>query len=155
MAILRVLLFSAPSPVSPSRNRRAVYVSVLDGDATPSTISPPTSRSEGGKARTILRAEPALAKMQIAIIVDDNGASLFRVWSRASSRPRRAEFSISTVTGQTLKLVDYTTSNGAVGRGAQARRATRDQRRQPAPRRHYQTSSTSRAAGPRARSSSR
>jgi hypothetical protein len=49
--------------------------------------------------------------MQIAVIVDDNGTGLFRVGVARfiQSLLGRAEFSISTVTGQTMKLVDFTT----------------------------------------------
>jgi hypothetical protein len=65
---------------------------------------------EGGKVRDVVRVEPAVAKMQIAILVDDNGSGLFRVAVARfiESLLNRAEFSISTVTGQTLKLLDYT-----------------------------------------------
>jgi hypothetical protein len=50
--------------------------------------------------------------MQIAILVDDNGTGLFRVGVARfiETLLNRAEFSISTVTGQMLKLVDYTSN---------------------------------------------
>lgn len=116
MAILRVLLLLCAVAVPAGQeSTRKVYVSALDGDGN--TIDDLTAADfaikEGGKARTILRAETALAKMQIAIIVDDNGTGLFRVSVARfiEALLGRAEFSISTVTGQTLKLVDFTTSN--------------------------------------------
>jgi hypothetical protein len=48
--------------------------------------------------------------MRIALIVDDNGTGLFRygVAKFIERLQGRAEFALSTVTGQHLKLVDYT-----------------------------------------------
>jgi VWFA-related protein len=92
---------------------RKIYVSAIDRDGN--TIQDLTAADiavkEGGRPRSIVRVEPALAKMQIAIIVDDNGSGLFRVAVArfVESLLGRAEFSISTVTGQTMKLIDYTT----------------------------------------------
>jgi VWFA-related protein len=92
---------------------RRVYLSALDreGNTIGDLTAPDVTVKDGGKPRTILTLEPAVAKMQIAIIVDDNGTGLFRVAVErfVESLLGRAEFSISTVTGQTMKLVDYTT----------------------------------------------
>ena len=79
--------------------------------------------------------------MQIAILVDDNGTGIFRVGGRAASSRRCSAAPSSrsaSSRGQTMKLVDYTAdTRHAVGSGGEARRASRDQRRQPAPRRHH------------------
>jgi len=117
LTTLRVLLLSvcALGTIHVQESTRRVYVSVLDNDGN--SIDDLTAADftvkEGGKERTITRVEPAIAKMQIAIIVDDNGTGLFRVAVARfiEALLGRAEFSISTVMGQTLKLVDYTTSN--------------------------------------------
>jgi VWFA-related protein len=110
---LAALLCALGIGVAGQTQMRRVYVSALDGNGA--SVEDLTAEDfavkEGGKARTIVRAEPASAKMQIAILVDDNGTGLFRVGVARfiEALLGRAEFSISTVTGQTLKLVDYTT----------------------------------------------
>jgi len=117
MKILRVLLLLGATGISVAGQgeTRRVYVSALDNNGT--SVDDLTAADftvkEGGKAREIRRAEPALAKMQIAILVDDNGTGLFRVSIARfiEALLGRAEFSISTVTGQMLKLVDYTTDS--------------------------------------------
>jgi hypothetical protein len=69
--------------------------------------------------------------MQIAILVDDNGTGIIRyaIAKFIESLLGRAEFAISTVTGQTLKIVDYTPNaqslSEAIGKLA-ARPATND-----------------------------
>jgi VWFA-related protein len=91
---------------------RRIYVTALDsnGSVVEGLTAEDFSIKEGGKPRAIARVEPAQAKMQIAILVDDNGTGLFRVGIARfiEALLGRADFSISTVTGQTMKLVDYT-----------------------------------------------
>lgn len=92
-------------------SRRLYVTAVADNDAlvTDLTTSDLTVK-EGGKVRDILSLQPATAKMQIAIIVDDNGTGLFRVAVARfiEALLGRAEFAVSVVRGQTMKLVDYT-----------------------------------------------
>ena len=115
MSVIRllVLLSAAAIAATGQAQTRRVYVSALDGSGAPvgDLTAADFAIKEGGKTRTIVRAEPATAKMQIAIIVDDNGTGLFRVGVARfiEALLGRAEFSISTVTGQTMRLVDYTT----------------------------------------------
>src|SRR3954469_22924213 len=94
---------------------RRVYVSALgkDGTAIEDLTAADLAVKEGGKSREIVSVRPATRPLQIAILVDDNGTGLFRVPVARfiESLLGRAEFSISTVTGQTLKLVDFTTSS--------------------------------------------
>jgi VWFA-related protein len=117
MTILRVLLLLCATGIAAAgqEQTRRVYVSALDSNGTPvaDLTAADFTIKDGGKTRGILRAEPALAKMQIAILVDDNGTGLFRVSVARfiEALLGRAEFSISTVTGQMLRLVDYTTDN--------------------------------------------
>lgn len=91
---------------------RRIYLTALDGsDAAVSDLSPDDlTVKEGGKVRQITRLAPASAKMQIAIIVDDNGTGIFRVGVARfiEALLDRAEFAISVVRGQTMKLIDYT-----------------------------------------------
>jgi len=115
MKIIRVLALICAAGIAAAAQGqvRRVYVTALDDNGVPveGLTVEDFAVKEGGKARTILRVEPASAKMQIAILVDDNGTGLFRVSVARfiEALLGRAEFSISTVTGQTMKLVDYTT----------------------------------------------
>jgi VWFA-related protein len=112
---------------------RRVYVTAIDDKGAPVTdlTAADFAVKEGGKAREIVRAVPATTPMQIAILVDDNGTGIFRyaVGRFIEALLGRAEFAISTVTGQTLKLVDYTTNaqslSQAIGK-LTARPATND-----------------------------
>src|SRR4051794_35249502 len=133
IAIHTLLLVASLASAPAETQTRRVYVSVLDKDgvAIDDMTAADFTIKEGGKQREIVRVEPALAKMQIAILVDDNGTGLFRVSVARfiESLLGRAEFSISTVTGQMLKLVDYTTSNVELSAAVQklgARPATND-----------------------------
>jgi VWFA-related protein len=106
-----VLLLAATTASAQGQTRRFYVTAIDDNGAVVQGLTPADfTVKEGGKTRTLTRAEPASAKMQIAIIVDDNGTGLFRVGVARfiESLLGRAEFSISTVAGQTMRLVDYT-----------------------------------------------
>ena len=115
MNILRVLvlLLAAGTIASGQGQMRRFYVTAIDdnGATVEGLTASDFTVKEGGRTRTLARVDPASAKMQIAIIVDDNGTGLFRVGVARfiESLLGRAEFSISTVAGQTMRLVDYTT----------------------------------------------
>jgi Ca-activated chloride channel family protein len=98
-----------------------VHVSVADAEGLPvSDLSANDfTVKEGGKEREVVSARVDDAPMQIAIIVDDNGTGIFRYGlTRFVERLEgRAEFSLSSVTGQTFKVVDYTTNVSAMQRG--------------------------------------
>lgn len=112
---------------------RRVYVSAVDKNGAPvvDLTAADFTLKENGKERPILSVTPATGLLQIAILVDDNGTGLFRVSVARfiESLLNRAEFSISTVTGQMLKLVDYTSRaeplSEAIGK-LNARPATND-----------------------------
>jgi hypothetical protein len=91
---------------------RTVYVTVTDkvGSSVPDLTPAHFVVKIGGKVREVLSAEPAAAPLRIAIIVDDNGSGFFRyaVGKFIERLHGNAEFSISEVTGQTQKIVDYT-----------------------------------------------
>jgi VWFA-related protein len=107
LACLPALAGAARDPQS-----RRVYVIAVDGAGAPVTdlTVADFAVKEGGKERAISRVAPATAPMQIAILVDDNGTGIFRysVGKFMEALLGHAEFAISTVTGQTLKVVDYT-----------------------------------------------
>ena len=96
---------------------RRVYVTAVDGRGAPviDLTAADFTVKEGGKEREISKAGPATGPLQIAILVDDNGTGIFRYAIGKFIEPLlgRAEFGISTVTGQLLRIVDYT-QNAAV-----------------------------------------
>src|SRR5262245_43337000 len=117
MGPIRVLLLIAALAVtSTGPVPRRIFVSATDAngvlvdDLTPADLLV----KEGGKQRDVVNFGPALGKMQIAILVDDNGTGIFRtsIARFIEALLGRAEFSIRTVSGQMLKLVDYTTDTG-------------------------------------------
>lgn len=97
---------------------RTVYVTVNDDKGTPVTdlTTADFAVKEGGKDRDLLNAELATAPMQVAIIVDDNGTGLFRssVALFIQKLLGHGEFAISVITGQTMRIVDFTTSTQAL-----------------------------------------
>ncbi len=108
------VLAAQSTPLAPLQERtNTVFVTaleehggpVVDLDATDFTVK------EDGKNRDVLRAELSRVPMQIAIIVDDNGTGIFRsgLVSFVQLLQGRAVISLSSVVGQTQKLVDYTT----------------------------------------------
>ena len=112
---------------------RRVYVTAVDGTgaAVLGLTAADFTVKEGGKAREIVKAGPASGPMQIAILVDDNGTGIFRyaVGRFIETLLGRAEFGISTVTGQLLRIVDYTPNARALSEAIaklNARPATND-----------------------------
>ena len=118
-----IVLFSAglaaaagqtPAPAIPAEGvTRTVYVTVTDKNDLPVTDLTPVDFvvKEGGKARNVVEAGMTNVPLRIAVIVDDNGTGIFRygVAKFIERLQGRAEFAVSTVTGQHLKIVDYTT----------------------------------------------
>lgn len=107
LAALVSLISAPPAPIP-----RTVYITVTDAKRVPVLDLAATDLTvkEDGKTREIVKVERAVVPMSIAIIVDDNGTGLFRfsVANFAQKLLGKAEFSISTVTGQVMRLVDYT-----------------------------------------------
>jgi VWFA-related protein len=91
---------------------RTVYVTVTDKNNVPVTdlAAGDFVIKEGGKERPIVEVGMTTVPMRIALIIDDNGTGLFRyaVAKFIERLQGRAEFALSTVTGQHLRLVDYT-----------------------------------------------
>src|SRR5260221_13634716 len=98
-----LLLCAAGIVVAAQGQTRRIHVSALDSNGNPidDLTAADFAVKDGGKAREIVRVEPALARMQIAILVDDNGTGLFRVSDAPSmeTHPGRATFSSITVHG--------------------------------------------------------
>jgi VWFA-related protein len=97
---------------------RTVYVTAVDRNGAPVTdlTAADFTVKEGGKARDVVSAKLATAPMQIALLIDDNGTGVFRygVGKFIERLLGRAEFSLSTVTGQSQKLVGFTASTEAL-----------------------------------------
>ncbi len=91
---------------------RTVYVTVLDKNGAPveDLAADDFEVKEGGKAAVVEQARIAREPLQIALIVDDNGTGIFRSpLARFVQRmDGRAVMSVRSVTGQTMKLLDYT-----------------------------------------------
>lgn len=112
---------------------RTVYVTVTDKGGAPVTdlTADDFVVKEGGKERDVVNAAVSNVPLRIAIIVDDNGTGIFRygVAKFIERLQGLAEFSLSTITVQQMKLVDFT-ANGAALSGAinqlVARPATND-----------------------------
>jgi VWFA-related protein len=102
---------------------RTVNITAVDKAGAPVLDLRPADLEvkERGKRRAVRAVEPATGLMHIALIVDDNGTGLFRssVAQFITRLQREAEFAISVVMGQSLRLVDYTSDfdklTGAVG----------------------------------------
>jgi hypothetical protein len=122
IAAMLSTVFGARAVVSQApAEPRAVFVTVTERDGTPvADLSVEEfAVKEGGRTVQIVQAALATEPMQIALIVDDNGTGLFRApLSRFVHRLEgRASMALSSVTGQTMKLVDYTTSIEALDKG--------------------------------------
>ncbi len=107
------LAAQSPGPAT-SQSSRTVFITVTDRNGLPveDLAAADFEIKEGGKKVDIVQAGIATEPLQIALIVDDNGTGLFRSpLARFIQRLEgRAFMSLSSVTGQTMKLVDYTPS---------------------------------------------
>jgi hypothetical protein len=117
MVRVMVLLCAAGIVASAQGQTRRVYVTAFGANGAPYTDLGPDDFivKEGGKTHPIVSVGPASQQtMQVAILVDDAGSGMFRVPVARfiESLMGRAEFSIRAITGQTLKLVDFTTDRG-------------------------------------------
>ena len=110
---------AAQAPPSPTS--RTIYITVTDKSGLPvdNLTAADFEIKEGGKAVAVTEAGIAKDPMQIALIVDDNGTGIFRsALARFVQRMEgQAVMALSSVTGQTMKLVDYTPRADAVLQG--------------------------------------
>jgi len=94
------------------RPTRTVYVTVTDKSGFPVTdlSAEDFVVKEGGKNREVISAAVTNVPLRIAIIVDDNGTGIFRygVAKFIERLQGMAEFSLSTISVQQIKLVDFT-----------------------------------------------
>ena len=112
---------AAQGPASAPADARTIYVTVTDKAGTPveDLTAADFEIKEGGKTVDIAEAGIAKNPLQIALIVDDNGTGLFRSpLARFVQRmDGHAVMSLSSVTGQTMRVVDYTQDAEAIMQG--------------------------------------
>jgi hypothetical protein len=91
---------------------RKVYISAADDKGAPVTdlTAADITVKEGGKERPVASLEPATAPMQVAILVDDAGTGAFQpgVAQFIEKGLGHAQYSISLLSPQATKLVDFT-----------------------------------------------
>jgi VWFA-related protein len=111
--LLRLIALTAVALALTAEPRtRAIYVSAFDkqGGFVTDLSAPDFAITESGKRREIVAAELTSARMHIALIVDDNGTGIFRypIATFVNRVRSQAQVSVITVTGQPMRLVDYT-----------------------------------------------
>jgi VWFA-related protein len=122
-----------PTSASAQGRTHTVFVTVTEGSGGPVLDLAPSDFivKEDGKDREVVRAEIANVPMHVMLIVDDNGTGIFRfgIAQFIQQLAGRAQIAISTVTGQTQQLVDYTADMGVLSKAVAtltARPATND-----------------------------
>jgi VWFA-related protein len=102
----------AAQNAGPPQRTNSVYVSVTGEEGAPvvDLTAEDFTIKEDGKNRDVLRVTAASEPLQMMILVDDNGTGLFRsgLVQFVQQLQGRGEIAVSTVYGQTQKLVDYT-----------------------------------------------
>jgi len=103
---------TATVDTAPAEVTRKVYISATDSKGMPITdlTAAEITVKEGGKERTVASLQPAAGPMHIAILVDDAGTGAFQaaVFQFVQKVHGRGQFSISMLSPQALKLVDFT-----------------------------------------------
>jgi hypothetical protein len=91
---------------------RTVYFSAVDAKGTPVTdlTAADLTVKEGGKDRPIAGVQPATAPMQVSLLVDDAGSGAFQVAVAQFLQATlgHAQFAISVLSPQAMKVVNYT-----------------------------------------------
>jgi hypothetical protein len=97
---------------------RKVYVSATDAKGAPVTdlTAADITVKEGGKEWPVVSLEPASAPMQVAIVVDDGGTGAFQpaLGQFIQKTFGHAQFSISLLNPQAMRLVDFTNDADAL-----------------------------------------
>jgi VWFA-related protein len=105
---------SSQPAVPPNGRTNTVFVTATEDSGAPvlDLGMSDFSIKEDGRTRDVLRVETANVPIQLMILVDDNGTGIFRfaIANFVQQLQGRAEVAISSVVGQTQRLVDYTTS---------------------------------------------
>jgi VWFA-related protein len=95
---------------------RTVHVTVVTekGMAVPDLLPADFEVKEDGKAREVLKAEPAAEPVSVAMILDDKGSDINEIRAALAGFARRlqdrAELALVTVVPTTMTVFDYTSS---------------------------------------------
>ncbi len=133
-ALPMTLTTGVGAATAPAEVTRKVYISATDSKGAPITdlTAAEITVKEGGKERTVAGLVPATAPVHVAILVEDNGTGAFQfaVSQFLQKVHGRGQFSISVLTPQALRLVDFTDDveglKGALGKLGQRGRAESD-----------------------------
>jgi VWFA-related protein len=111
-AALAVALAESAPRAQAADTPRVIYFTALDRQGEPvlDLAASDLAVKEGGRVRDIVRLEPATERLHISLIVDDNGTGLFRstVAQFVQRLQNDAEFAITVVNGQAMRVVDFT-----------------------------------------------
>jgi hypothetical protein len=112
LTLMSTIRPDAAAHAAPAEVTRKVYISAVDSKGAPITdlTAAEITVKEGGKERPVVSLQPATAPMHVAILVDDNGTGAFQtgVFEFLQKVLSRGQFSISMLSPQALRLVDYT-----------------------------------------------
>ncbi len=119
IAALAFLLADTSSPASGvAETTRQVYISAVDSTGAQVTDlkAADIAVKEDGKERPVANLEPAVAPMQVAILVDDNGLGAFQsgVAQFLQMNLGRGQFGITLLNPQASPVVDFTADVAAL-----------------------------------------
>jgi len=113
-----LMLQATPGAAPRAETARRVFFSAVDqkGAAVTDLTSEEMTVKEGGKDQRVATLRPATGNFQVSILVDDGGQGSFQAGvSHFISRTfGHAEYAISMLNPQPLKLVDYTGDGSAL-----------------------------------------
>jgi hypothetical protein len=131
-AVLPHPAFTAPAGAQAQTGvTRTVFASVLAKDGSPITdlSSAEFSVKEGGKLQSIASVKVATMPLRVHIIVSDGGSGAFQlgVLRLMQALADRAEFALTSVLGQSERIMNFTGDGELIGAGIQkiGRRGTR------------------------------
>ena len=102
---------------------RTVFASVLAKDGSPITDLTPAEFSvrEGGKLQSIANVKVATMPLRVHVIVSDGGSGAFQlgILRLMQALAGRAEFALTSVVGQSERIMNFTRDGELVGEGIQ------------------------------------
>ena len=123
-AVLAHPAFTAPAGAQSREGvTRTIFASVLAKDGSPITDVSPAEFSvrEGGKLQSIASAKIATMPLRVHIIVSDGGSGAFQlgVLRLMQALVGRAEFALTSVLGQSQRIMNFTGNRELIGDGIQ------------------------------------
>jgi hypothetical protein len=119
IVVLAFLLTGTTSPATGvAETTRRVYISAVDSTGAQVTdlTAADITVKEDGKDRPVASLQPAVAPMQVAILVDDSGLGAFQsgVAQFLQMNLGRGQFSITLLNPQAIPIVDFTADGAAL-----------------------------------------